>query len=365
MSKRQGTLPPGVARAPWQRRRVGRAGTNQPIGVVAVTDPTDAVGPFTREFLDGEVVVEYDPVAGDGMKISARCGGDVLESGEYPVKVFGDRTLRGAFLNSVEESLESREGIDAGAARNELKEWFAEMDRLDRDEEPEKFRPANIQRIVEGTAHPVEIHGGETTTWNVELTYSGRTAELEFTAAEMTGNGGAAALEEKIANNFFEIIDIGPEDWDAIKEKWIENSEVVNVVEETAQDAIADRVLSNLSKSVKPVGDRGEMANDTAAVWFDETNAAPCPDAPPDAAVVWVQDAFLVDQLETAGKTLEYKAQLVKDLIARGDVYGSRKRVMWDWDTRTKVYPFAPDALGVEAGDVAQADQPNHSEVGV
>lgn len=327
-----------------------------------MSDPAESVDVFTEELADGYVTLEYEPVGGGQLRIAAYANGDVLESGEYSTKIFGSATLKGQFLNSVEASLESRNGVDVEGVRQELKEWFAEMNEVDREEQADKFLPDEIRGIIDGTHYPVEIHGGETTTWNVELTYAGRTSELEFTAAEMVGGEGSA-LQEKIANHFFELVEIEPEDWEAIRERWHERAEVVNVVEETASDAIADRVLSKLSNTLKPVGDRDHMGNDVAAAWYDAENATVYEEAPPNGAIVWVQDSFLVDQLEAAGKNLEYKGQLIKDLIARGDLYGSRVRKKWAWDSRTKLYPFDPDALGVTADDVGQGDDPNHSEV--
>ena len=105
------------------------------------------------------------------------------------------------------------------------------------------------------------------------------------------------------------------------------------------------------------------MGNDVAAAWYDPENTTVYDDAPEDAPIVWVQDDFLVDQLEAAGKKLEYKGQLIKNLIARGDIHGSRVRRKWAWDSYTKVYPFDPDALGVTPDDVGGGDDPNHSEV--
>lgn len=327
-----------------------------------MSDPADHVGPHTEELADGYVTLEYEPIGGGQLRIAAYANDDVLESGTYSTKIFGSTTLRGQFLNSVESSLEGRSGVDPGEVRSELKEWFAAMNEVDREEQAEKFLPAEIRQIIQGTNYPVKIHGGETTTWKVELTYAGRTRELEFTASEMVTNG-AGALQEKIANQFFELIEIEKEDWEAIRERWHEESQVVNVVEETASDAIADRVLEKLGNTVKPVADREDMGNDVAAAWYDPSNQTVYDDAPADASIVWIQDSFLVDQLEAAGKNLEYKGQLIKDLIARGDIYGPRVRKKWAWNKRTKVYPFDPESLGVTADDVGGTDDPNHSEV--
>lgn len=328
-------------------------------------DPADGVD-AQREEVAG-VTIEYEPVVGGEMRLVALRDDDLLARGQYASVFTGDhkgRTNRGEFLNSVEEALADKSGVDAVEVRTELRKWFDEMGEMSREEQLELMVPSEIRQIIEGTHHPVEIHGGETTTWKVGLSFAGRTRELEFTAGEITGDS-AKLLEEKIANQFFEVIEIEKEDWETIKERWIEDTEVVNVIEETASDAIAERVLSKLSNTVKPVGEREEMGNDVAAAWYDPENATVYGDAPPDGPIMWVQDSFLVDQLEAAGKNLEYKGQLIKDLIARNEVYGTGVRKKWAWTQRTKVYPFDPDALGINPDDVGTSDDPYHSGVSV
>jgi len=224
--------------------------------------------------------------------------------------------------------------------------------------------PPEIQQILDGTQYPVEIHGGETTTWHVELDFAGYERELEFTASEMV-NAGAGALEEKIANKHYELIEIGDEDWEQIRERWQENSEVVNVVETTAEDAIASRVLDKLASAVKPVAEREFMRNDPAASWYDANNGTGYDDAPASADILWVQDRFLVDQIEAAGKKLDYKPQLIKRLIDGGEVYGGNKRVKWGFARKEKFYPFNPDAVGVTEEAAGAGDEPNHSEVDI
>jgi hypothetical protein len=326
-----------------------------------MTDPAESVGLATEKLGDGYLEIGYGPVGGGKIRLVAFADGEPLESGEFSPKVFSSRTLKGQFLNSVQNSLEGHD-VDAEKARTALKEWFAVMDQLDKEEQSDLFLTDEIQQIIENTVYPVEIHGGETTTWHVTLTFGGRTAELEFTAAEMTGNG-APTLEEKIANQFFEIVEIAEEDWEAIRDRWHEQSEVTSVVSETASDAVADRVLSKLSTTVMPVADRENLGNDTAAAWYDSENTTAFAGADMDAAILWVQDDFLVDQMESAGQQVEYKSGLVKDLIARGDVYGPNKRKRWVPGRRSRFYPFDPDSLGVTQKDVGDVDTPNHSEV--
>lgn len=329
-------------------------------------DPTAQAGTTHADITDG-LTIGYEPLEGGIVHLTTQYDGEILTRGEYPSVFDTDhaaKSQRGSFYSDLESAIETTNGLEMSDVKPALESWFQDMAEL-KDEDTIQFLPKVTQEIIDGTQY-VEIHGGETTTWNVELSFAGRTNELEFTAAEMTGKGGAAELEQKIANQFYEIIEIEPEDWDEIRTRWNHAAEVVSVVEETSQDAVADRVLGKLTHGLKAVGNRADMGNDVAAAWYDRQNEVGYSDAPVDASIVWVQDDFLVDQLEAAGKQISYKSQLVKDLISRGDLYGSRTRRKgdpWPWESRTKLWPFHPDALGVGPDDVGGTSDPNHSEV--
>jgi hypothetical protein len=326
-----------------------------------MTEPGDAVDVEPFDIGDGPLSVAVDPEGEGKATLAVRYGGDVIESGKYRTPaVFRDRTERGRLLNRAEEGAEDRPDADAGGVRGALKEWLAEMSEQYEEVEDE-FLPEEVNAIREGTLHPVEVYRGEPTTWRVTLTFRGETRELEFTTSEMLNDSGGA-LEEKIANHFLEFLEIGSEDWQAIRDDWVENKTVVDTGDETTADAIADRVLELLGERATPVDEREKLGNDPKAVWFDETNAAAYENAPPDASIAWVQDSHIVDELERAGKSIDYKSQLLKTLIARGDLYGKRARRRWYNQQRGKFYPFRPDALGITADDVG-GDEPAHSEV--
>jgi hypothetical protein len=175
-------------------------------------------------------------------------------------------------------------------------------------------------------------------------------------------NGSGGALEEKIANHFLVFLDLSSDDWEEIRDEWVENKTVVDTGDETAADVVANRVLEYITERAVPVDERDKLANDPKAVWFDESNAAAYDGADPDAPIAWVQDTHILDELERAGKKLDYKGQLLKTLIGRGDLYGPKTRRRWYDDSRGKFYPFKPEALGIDADDVAP-DEPAHSEV--
>ncbi len=331
-----------------------------------MTDPATTVD-GTRESLAPDVELEYEPLPGGKLRLAVFYQETPVHSSEHNTKILGSDQLRGTFINKVADALEAKGGVDTGAVETSLREWFAAMNELDREEQKDKLLPEEIQQIIDGTQYPVEVHGGETTTWHVTLTFAGRTRELEFTAGEMV-SGSGAALQEKIANEFYELVEIEQADWEAIRERWQEHKDVVDVVTESASDTIADRVLEYLGQRITVVGDREKLANAPGAAWFDPENTTVADVAPTDAAIVWVQDSFLVDQLEAAGKNLEYKSQLIKTLNQRDDLYGVPDETRQRWPNaqgrdRARFYPFHPDALGVDGNDVGGHDDPNHSEV--
>lgn len=326
-----------------------------------MTDTSDAVDGDTFDIEGLPLSVAVDPVGDGKAKLTVQYGDDTIESGEYRVPaVFRDRTHRGEFLNKVEKSLKDKQTADAAGARSSLNDWLAEISE-DYEEVQDEFLPDEINAIREGTHYPVEVYRGEPTTWRVTLTFRGETRELEFTTSEMLNDSGGA-LEEKIANHFLEFLDIGSDDWQTIRDEWVENKKVVDTGDETTADAIADRVLALLAERAVPVEERDKLGNDPKAVWFDETNTGAYEQAAPDAAIAWVQDGHLVDEIERTGKSIDYKGQLLKTLIARGDVHGARARRRWGDGQRDSFYPFDPETLGIDADDV-RGDDPAHSEV--
>lgn len=330
-----------------------------------MTDPADTVDGMTDELAAG-VKIDYDPVGGGKMQLRSRYEGDVLERGEY-AQVFRDshrgRTNRGQFINNTVDAVEDVKGIDGEDIEGALRAWFTEMAEIAEEEEM-AYQPDHIQDIVRGTQPPVEIHGGEETTWKVNLTYAGRTTDLEFTAAEMVGGGGAA-LEEKIANYYYDIVEIEPEDWETIRDYWQDNSEVVAVVDETGRDAVAERFVSRIVDAARPLEELEQVPTDPSGAWYDADNSANYDDAPSNAPILWVQDRFFADKLEAIGKQIEYKSQLAKDLIDRGVLYGSNARRTWDsvFARRTRMFPFDPRELGIDEDDVAPAPGDNTDEV--
>lgn len=329
-----------------------------------MVDPAETVEGFTDEIAAG-VSVEVKPVSGGKVDLRARYDGDLLASGEYAAVFRGShrgRTNRGEFINNVIDSL-TETPIEGEKIKTPLRQWFDEMAEIAAEEEL-AFQPDHVVEIIEGTKTPIEIHGGEETTWKVELTYGGRTSELEFTAGEMV-NGGGPALQQKIANYHYELIDIEQEDWEVIRDYWHDNSEVVAVVEETGRDAVATRFIERMTDAVRPLESLEQLPNDPSGAWYDADNSAMCNDVPDGEPVLWVQSRFYADKLEAIGKQIEYSGQLTKDLIADGVLYNSSVRRTWDgnFDRLTSLFPFDPRELGIDESDVAPPPGDNTDEV--
>jgi len=331
--------------------------------VVAVTDPSEEVG---EQFVDiaGGVELGFEPIGGGELRLRAVYGGDVLAKGDYAEVTRGShrgRTNRGEFINNVKDTVAGVEGLDAGEIATALRQTFEEFTEQAEEEEL-AFQAEHVRDIIEGTHEPVEIHGGEETTWVVDLTYAGKTAELEFSAAEMVG-GGAASLEEKLANYFYQLEDIEPEDWETIRDYWDDHSEVVAVVDETGRDAVTERFVNKVSDAVRPLAEVKQMPNDPSGAWYDADNEAGLDGT--EGPILWVQSRFVSDKIEAIGKQLEYKPQLTKQLIAEEVLHAGNVRRTWNgaFPSRARLYPFDPRKLGIDEDEVAPPAGDNTDEV--
>lgn len=332
-----------------------------------MSDDEPVTDGFKNELYDGLLTVDLTPVGNGDARLTVSFTGDegeeVVEKGVYSKDVFTRPTPKGKFLNNVEDALDGEyPSVNADHARDELSEWVEEMADIGLEKQ-RKMLPPELQVVIEST-HSVGIYDGEPTTVEVTLTLGGRTRQLSFTSKDMKTDSGGV-LEHKLYDQFFQDITVEKEDWETIREQWNGMAEVMFVNDETTEDAIANRVTDHMAEGLIAVGEREQLENDSAAVWFDEGNTAGYDEVGDEETIAWVQDRYLVDQLETAGKSVEYKGQLAKDLISRGDLLASSARRRWyDGDERSNFYPFEPETLGVSESDVTfDPDGDNDDEV--
>jgi hypothetical protein len=325
-----------------------------------MVDPVDTAEAYRDEVMPG-LEFEWEPQGGGGFRLAAYYDGSVIESGEYPSSVLSKPNVRGKFLNSVEQSLDDTNGIDSGDARTALKQYIAELADLSEDESVEYTLSDAAGQIIKGT-EKVEVHQADETVWYVTLEYNGETARLEFSNGEMLGDGGA--LVEKIANRFVDFIELSGEEWQEIRERWADRKEIVERHGETATDAIINRVVTYMDQQKQVVADREKVGNGTETVWYDSDNATLVDEANADGAIVWVRDEFVTEAIEAAGKSVEQKAPLVRDMSANGVLYRGNMGKQWgeDWSKPRKVYPFNADHFTVTDSDLNDGGTA-HSEV--
>lgn len=324
-------------------------------------DPADAADGALREEVMPGLEFEWEPLAGGGYQLAAYYDDSVIENGEYPSSVLEKPTVRGQFLNSVETALEDTPGIDAGDARTELNGYIAELADLSAEESVEYTLSDVAAEVITGTKR-VAVHQADETVWYVTLEYRGDTARLEFSNGEMLGDG--AALVEKIANTFVEFVALSAEEWQEIRDRWAEEKEIVEQHNETATDAVINRVVNYLDQQKQVVTDREKIGAGTETVWYDPDNATLVDEAGADGPVVWVRDEFVTEAIEAAGKNVEQKASLVRDMSANDVLYSGNMGKQWgtDWSKPRKVYPFNADHFTVTDSDTNDGGDA-HSEV--
>lgn len=317
-------------------------------------DPTEIVGESSDEIQPG-FNINYAPRPGNKIHLSATYGGDTLESGEYPLSVLTEVSVRAQFLNSVEDSLTARDGVDAEQATRALKEWFAHAASV--DAEAERMAMADdVRRIIDGTQYPVEVYaGGDETTFLVTLTFDGRTEQLEFTSGEIAANS-PAPLKQAITRRFYEKIELEAEGWEQITDKWLDGDLAVYESDDSAELSIAERLVSRMSRTVRATDDREHLANAPEAAWYDATNEENRDIDKDDGPVVWVQGTFLVDSLEAIGESVGSRGNVVETLRKENIVHGSLQIRAWPNNTdkdRERFYAFEPAELGVSADSLA------------
>lgn len=319
-------------------------------------------------FAGGAVTVKATPVETGTVEFKLRYGGETLyseayqrvfESGKYP------RQQRSEVCNKFAESLSGVDGIDGDSVADSVKNWLHDLKNTNEDVAVGPL----AQEIVDGTETPVEIWEApdENTVWRVTLSFRGTTKELEFDADVMVGDG-STELATKLIHNYHERVEVTEEDWNEIADYWYNHSEVVGRTTVDTNDEIANRVLSFLANSVEPTQKRENLENSHATAWVDESNDGGAKET--DGPVVWLRDDLLTDELEAAGKKIQYKGQLIQDLKRAGHLYDtpgentSKRPQSWTpGSSRPRVWPFDPDSIDVDPSVTSDDSSEAHSEV--
>lgn len=314
----------------------------------------------TEQLLNGTVSLQYEPADKSGaLKLTVKRGETVVHSSVVDAATdqgnYG-RTQRGKFKNDTVAKCEEIDGLDASDVETAIKNWFSDfLEEVDAAET--ELRGEIATEIIEGTHTPVEIHGkpDKGTTYNVTLTFRGRTETVEFNADVMVPGSSPGALQSSLAHQFFEPVEVPKEDWEHIREYWAEHSELVRVTETTPDDAKADRVIEYLADTVSPVPEMDDLLNAPNNAWVDtDYTRQPIENVDIDS-IVWVQDRHLVDEIDSVSSVTD-KGNIIAKLRERAELVDKwRTRQLTD-DGETRLWGFTLSALGVSPESVPESD---------
>lgn len=188
------------------------------------------------------------------------------------------------------------------------------------------------------------------------------THRLEFNSAEFQSNS-ADAVKEKHFRAFVDRLRVADEDWSIIRDDWLEDLELEQSESMSEDDVIADRITDVLSSRVssRVYDDLEPLANSDTAAYYKSASESEY-----DEDTVWIQSVAIqqVIESETTKSPAAYIGTLSQTL-RRQDVTldsSTRRRVS---GSRTSMYPFKADAIGVDELTVQSLDEDEASSGGV
>lgn len=335
-----------------------------------MTDAIDAVEPLPDTAgLRVEVadVIEVDIInpRGEKLRVVTRCHGDGIDDGKYGKGVFGDRTTKGEYLNTVEEQLDEITGVDATGIRSELSAALSAIGER-WSELGVELLPGDLKDLVEGTHYPIHVYVGDPTEWVITITAWGETHTITFSTGEI--QAGSGVLETKILNEWVEFIDITDPDWETIRDEWKEHIKKHDGGL-SEDEALAEVLLDHLRSAVIRVDEKDALPNDKANVWLDEGNTAEyAPDdnddtAPIEADIAWVRNDMVREASSRAGGKDTQISQASTALQKVDATYGPAAQRRWDDGTQRRYYPFDPDALALDQRPQRDGPTAEESEV--
>lgn len=187
------------------------------------------------------------------------------------------------------------------------------------------------------------------------------TRRLEFDGTEFEDND-ADPLKQMHFQSFLVRLRIADEDWEFIRDEWLEELALEQTETQSPDDIIADRVTDVLSKQVsnKVFDDKTALRNDNKTAYYE-----PASESEYDEDTVWVQSPAIQDVVsDTTDKSwADYSGTLSRTLKRHGLTLGSssRRRVP---DGRATMWPFSADALHVGDLDVREYGESDNEDGG-
>jgi hypothetical protein len=301
--------------------------------------------------LGGDVYFELEPVH-DGIKISVYSEDGATEDVHYSVTepsrdFFTSEQKRRTLLNRVEEALP--EYLDHEEAMEKVRKFLNQLAH-GLDEETEAALQAPVVQDLRRQTEEVVYIPDEELRIIVRLSVDGREGELEFTAGEWNAPS-PKPLRDRYLTEFYDRIELESDHWEDLTEWWHEQREIEQREELTKQEAIVEDTLKRLQMQQLRVYNDRKHFQEPEATWsafYDDENELQDTDVPNDETVVWVRSDTLREILDDEGHGAGYLSQLSQELYASGTTLSKS----CEKGLVTRVYPFKPEAVGVEDADL-------------
>ncbi|MFC7044639.1 hypothetical protein ACFQH6_03710 [Halobacteriaceae archaeon GCM10025711] len=303
------------------------------------------------EILDS-VTVEATGIGGGRVRLVAYyTGGDgeeMLHADNYPTNFYEDRTARGSFKNEVKAALDGYE-LDPSKWVEAWQKWTSSLVAAKDDERP-NLVPENVRQLADGTEHVHVLTGGDSAVWRVEISWRGKTREIELTHEDMASDG-TKPLKNQLFKAFLNSPEIQQEDWIALRNYWTEIQEEKARETMTEKDRKLESFIETVTSRVTPHESADVLANGREAAWVDWENDHGLNGVGSEVAVAWVQSSLVSDILDSMDNAPKV-GELGTELQNRGfTVRGSANLQPAGKDTKGRYWFFDPAALGITEMD--------------
>lgn len=237
--------------------------------------------------------------------------------------------------------------FDGETVRDELERVVSKFD-ANNEEVRRETRPEGVEQVLSSTTE-VTATRGEQTEFQVTVDHNGHEATLTFTAGEWATNSPHPLIEQWTAAFLSRPEGVTADRWEEIRTEWEDQLTRVTETGATHAEIVADTVVKEIRKTGLPaVANKESLANDENATLYDDGGQIPRSDFSADA-VLWVHSGLVMDKLADAGESTDYANQLSIQLQEDGQLHAPTERHRLADGGQYMLYPFDPDALGVDA----------------
>lgn len=326
-----------------------------------MTDESVSSAGVDWNILDGELNFSIAPREDGDVKVTVvkNSSEETIWSTTAEKGFWTSRTRKGEIANTIAKNT-SYANSDIKTA---LESVWTDLTDNESEYKNELVSPS-VEQLIENTTS-VEVYGGEDTQFHVfiEATPRGRSEDgatsdggveerrLVFDNSEWAKSSGDTSeppIVEKYSNAFYEVLDISWEEWaHEIRNRW--TGQMVRAADDTTttSERIAMSVTRKLRRQVQAYAEADKLVNDPLNVWYQEDSKY--------GEVVWVPGEALDHALDDHDKGTAYRAELSKALKSQGYTISNRDQRSINGE-RYELYPFNPEALGIQPIDVVDID---------